>query len=207
MEKISVFLDENNEIGSFLDSKKICLFSKAETWNKEKEIIINPSELSDMNSMRKYFSELILELEDCKIVFVNKAIGIPYCIFFQNDFSVWEFQRDPYKYFDYVLGKENEHIEKIIKDKEEERKLVKVIKPGYFLIDLEEVQRKKPDLTTKMVIKPFLEKKEFATLEVHCCHVPPWLEVEKEVGIISMEVKKYNSEKVILYISRKLGDL
>ena len=59
---------------------------------------------------------------------------------------------------------------------------------------VEEIQNKKPDLSTKMVIRPFFAREDFNTLEVHCVHTPPWLEDEVLLGNILMNVEKYDEE-------------
>lgn len=203
MEKISAFVDENGIISSFLDGKYLYLFEKDEKWKLAKNIELDSSKLKSMTEMRNYYSQLISKLEDCKILIVKKALGIPYSIFYQEDFSIWEFEGKPEEYFEAILERENEHVKEVNEEFESEKKLVKVLKPGYYIINLDEVQRKKPDLTSKMVVRPFLEKDDFETLEIHCCHTPPWLEAENSIGIIKMKVETLSKEHVVLYISKR----
>lgn len=48
--------------------------------------------------------------------------------------------------------------------------------PGCFRIDLTELAEKRPDVSSKMAIVPFLQGAGFAELRVVCAHVPPWFE-------------------------------
>ena len=78
MEKISFFLKEGEEISSFQNSKKIAIYEKQNKWIKNQEIKINVGQFNTMQSLRKYFVDIVNKLDDCKIVVVDKAQGIPY---------------------------------------------------------------------------------------------------------------------------------
>ncbi|MBS2905250.1 hypothetical protein KFV96_29475, partial [Klebsiella pneumoniae] len=77
MEKISFFLKEGEEISSFQNSKKIAIYEKQNKWIKNQEIKINVGQFNTMQSLRKYFVDIVNKLDDCKIVVVDKAQGIP----------------------------------------------------------------------------------------------------------------------------------
>lgn len=198
MGKISFFLDEKYEICSFQDSVKVVIYEKQETWKKGEEFEINIGQLNSMNLLRKYFSNIVENLNDCKIVVVKKAQGIPYGIFYESDYSIWELEGRPEDFLDLIIECEKKHIEKM---KEEEQECVaKKLYEGYYLIDLNELQFTKPELTSKKAIIPFLDKFEFDTLEVICCHIPPWLiekEKKKEISIEASKLKK-NEYKLLI---------
>ena len=198
LEKISFFLDEKYEICSFQDSVKVVIYEKQETWKKGEEFEINIGQLNSMNLLRKYFSNIVENLNDCKIVVVKKAQGIPYGIFYESDYSIWELEGRPEDFLDLIIECEKKHIEKM---KEEEQECVaKKLYEGYYLIDLNELQFTKPELTSKKDIIPFLDKFEFDTLEVICCHIPPWLiekEKKKEISIEASKLKK-NEYKLLI---------
>lgn len=203
MEKIAVFLDEKNNISSFLEGRYLSLFEKDINWEKVKSIKLNSNKLKGIEDIRNYYYKLILQIDECKILVLKKALGIPYSIFYQEDFSIWELEGKPEQYFESIIEKENDHIEEINRKVESENKLVKELKAGYHIIYLDEIQRMKPEITSKMVVRPFLEKKDFETLEIHCCHIPPWLDGESYLGLIKMRVDIISKEHIVLYISRK----
>lgn len=199
MEKIAAFLNDYI-ISSFQDADTLCIYEYNEGWNLTKSIKIDGSHLNSMKSIRDYYFKLTEELEDCKIIIVNKAIGTPYSIFYKEDFSIWELKGNPLDYFEMIIEKENQHNADFEEEKEEVKKLVRFKGDGYYEIDLEEIQNKKPDLSSKMIIKPFLEKKDFKVLEIHCCHTPPWLIAESEAGYINMQREVIDKNTEILYI-------
>jgi hypothetical protein len=51
-------------------------------------------------------------------------------------------------------------------------------RPGYYSINLSEVQRCNPLLSTKKILRPFLSGTPFVELVMLCDHEPPWLEFE-----------------------------
>lgn len=198
MEKISYFLDENYKICSFQDSVKVVIYEKQGTWKKGKELEVNIRQLNSMYLLRKYFMDIVENLDDCKIVVVKKAQGIPYGIFYESDYSIWEFEGVPEDYLDLIIECERKHIEKM--EEEEQECVAKKLDEGYYLIDLNELQLTKPEMTSKKAIIPFLDQFEFDTLEVLCCHIPPWLierEKNKEISIETHKLKK-NEYKLLI---------
>lgn len=200
MEKISFFLNENEEISSFQNSEKIAIYEKKDKWIKKQEIKTNINEFNTMQSLRKYFVDLVNELDDCKIVVVEKAQGIPYGVFYEADYSIWELSGTPEEFLDMIIEGEKRHDVEIKTNENES--VAKKIEDGYFLIDLNELQFTKPELTSKKAIIPFLEKEVFDVLEVICCHIPPWLIEKEKKNEISMEVSKLKKNEYKLLVKR-----
>lgn len=193
MEKIAFFLKENNEISSFQDSEKIVIYEKQKSCIKADEIKISVNEFNTIELLRKYFVNLVNKLDDCKIVVVNKAQGIAYAIFYEADYSIWELSGIPEEFLDMILEREKMHD--IDVNKSENESVAKKIKEGHFIIDLNELQFTKPELTSKKAIIPFLEKECFDVLEVICCHIPPWLIEKERKNEISMEVSTFKEKE------------
>lgn len=51
-------------------------------------------------------------------------------------------------------------------------------RPGYFFIDLREVQKSNPSLSSKKILRPFFADTPFIEIIVLCDHQPPWFETE-----------------------------
>jgi Fe-only nitrogenase accessory protein AnfO len=54
------------------------------------------------------------------------------------------------------------------------------IAPGNYYISIREIQGKRPEVSSKQVLRPFVQRGDFTELEIVCDHVPPWLEVDAE---------------------------
>jgi len=198
MNEIAVFLDEKKEISSFTEAKCVKIFTREEdSWKVKKEISVErTSSGKGIKEVREEYMNLAKQMDDCKIVIINKAFGIPYSVFYAEDFSVWELEGNPLNFLDDIIIKEKDEEER--EDNEEE--IAKKLGEGYFLIDLMELEILKPEMTSKKAIIPYLEKEEVKKIEIHCCHVPPWLEKEKDKGKITLKVDeiKRNEYNVII---------
>jgi Fe-only nitrogenase accessory protein AnfO len=186
MNEIAVFVDERNEISSFIEAKCVKIFEqKEDLWQVKKEKLVEISiNGKGIREIRKDYLDLIKEMDDCKIVIVNKAFGIPYSVFYAEDFSVWELEGNPWNFLDEIIIKEKEEEERV----ENQEEIAKKIGEGYFLIDLMELEILNPEITSKKAIIPYLEKEEVKKIQIRCCHVPPWLEKEEHKGQITLKV-------------------
>ena len=74
------------------------------------------------------------------------------------------------------------------------------ITPGCFAISIREIQGKRPELSSKQVLRQFVLQGAFTELEITCDHVPPWIEMEAErcgYDLVS-ERTGFNDLKVVL---------
>lgn len=189
MEKIAVFIGKNNEIGSFMESECVNMFvKKDDNWVVEKTLNLDFKNIKGINEIRQAFTKIIQVLEDCKIVLASSAFGIPYSIFYAEDFSIWELQGKVESVLDEILIKEKEHEE--LEKKESEKEVAVKIDEGHYLIDLIELQILNPELSSKKAIIPFLQTRDFTKLDIKCCHVPPWIEKEIRAKDVLMEIKE-----------------
>jgi Fe-only nitrogenase accessory protein AnfO len=187
MNEIGVFLDEQNAISSFEEAKAIKVFVKEELWKVKQEIKTEwVDSTNGLNEVRKKYKNLINRLGSCKIILVKEAVGIPYSVFYTEDFSIWELQGDPLDYLDEIIRKEQEHeIEA-----EAKSEVGKELGKGYYLIDLHELEITNPEMSSKKAIIPYLDNQEVESIEVHCCHVPPWLMKLENKGEIKLQVNE-----------------
>lgn len=198
MYEIAVFLGEKDIISSFEEAKYIKIFSKDKyMWKAKKVILINrTSERKGINEIRKEYQNLIPEMDGCKIVVVKKAFGIPYSVFYMEDYSIWELEGNPYDYLDEIIAKELEEE----KNAEKEVEVAKKIDEGYYLVDLQELELTNPEISSKKAIIPYLEREEVKKIQILCCHVPPWLVDRKDKYNITLDIHeiKRNDYKVII---------
>lgn len=198
MDQIAVFMDEKGNISSFNDGKFVNLFQKQSTWEVIKVIPIDLKNIEGIREIREYYLEIVKDLSGCNILIVTKAEGIPYSIFYAEDFSVWELSGNPIDYFDEIIKRELEH--EIEVQNVQEVEVVTKVSDGYYYLDLEKLELTNPELTSKKAIRPFMKKTDFKTLEVHCCHVPPWLMNDDKIGEISMNIEKVSNKDYTLLI-------
>ena len=202
MEKIAVFLDQNNNICSFLDGTVVKIFEKNEKeWKINKLISVDMTNVTGIRAIRHRFQNLIDEFDDCKIVVVKKGFGVAYSVFYAEDFSVWELPGKAEEILDEVLSREKEH-EIIEKEEEEEKSYVEEVKKGEYYLDLIKLQLEDPEVSSKNALLPFIENTAFEALKLRCCHVPPWLRSHSENKNLSFEVEKITNQDYHVTIKR-----
>lgn len=52
---------------------------------------------------------------------------------------------------------------------------------GIYTLDFIAVQKQFPEVSSKMILKPFFANTDFLELTLYCTHVPPWLYKEKSL--------------------------
>lgn len=202
MYEIGVFLEEKDIISSFEKAKYVKIFKKDNNvWKAKKSIIINRNNgAKGIGEIREEYKKLVDQMDECKIIVVNKAFGIPYSVFYLQDFSIWELEGDPLNYLDEIVKSEIE--QETIEEQEEE--IGHKIKEGHYFIDLLELEITNPEMSSKNAIIPYMKQEEVKKIDIHCCHVPPWLIKERDKGNIQMEIEevKANDFNVRIIINK-----
>ena len=105
-----------------------------------------------------------------------------------NGFNSYEAEGDPELYLDFIL--ENELIEAAKRMKKitqaPEPSIIQELEDqtGVYFIDLRKALAMNPTLSSKKIIKPFIQEKKFQILEVVCDHVPKWFDTDlKALGL------------------------
>jgi Fe-only nitrogenase accessory protein AnfO len=188
MYEIGVLLEGKDVISSFEEAKYVKIFEKDDNaWKAKKTIIINRNKNTNgIREIREEYKKLVAQMEECKIIVVNKAFGIPYSVFYMEDFSVWELKGDPLNYLDEIMKSEIEQETMA----EEENEIGKKIKEGHYFIDLLELEITNPEMSSKKAIIPYMKQEDVKKIDIHCCHVPPWLIKERDKGNIEMDIKE-----------------
>lgn len=206
MYEIGVFLQEKEVISSFEEAKYVKIFEKDNNvWKAKKSIIINRnSGAKGIREIREEYKKLVDQMEECKIIVVNKAFGIPYSVFYMEDFSIWELKGDPLNYLDEIVKKEIEQETM----EEQKKEIGKKIKEGHYFIDLLELEITNPEMSSKKAIIPYMKQEDIKKIDIHCCHVPPWLIKEKNKGNIEMDIEeiKANDFNVSIICKNVMAD-
>lgn len=201
MNEIAVFLNEKGKISSFTEGQCVKIFIKEmEIWKIKKEILLErQSTPKGIQEMREEYMNLVKQMDDCRIVVVNKAFGIPYSVFYAEDFSIWELEGDPINILDEIIRMEKKEEER----EDDNEEVAKKVGEGHYFIDLPELEILNPEMSSKKAIIPYLKEEEVKKIEIHCCHVPPWLIREKEIGNITLDIKEVKENDFIVTIEKK----
>jgi len=168
--------------------------------NRTHEVALDPS--AGLVGMRKTAAALNGFLGSCRTIVATSASG---ALFFELEkarCSVWE-----------ITGSPDEFLEQVWHDEKDEQELAAQplptgpdipapleISPGKFFISIKEIQGKRPELSSKQVLRPFVRQGGFTELEIVCDHVPPWIETEATqlAYLLTSERTAMNEFRVLL---------
>ena len=104
MNSIAVLLNDNGETSSWLDSGIIKVYERTnEEWIELKSLPYSISTNSNILSLRKYLSELVEKLDDCRIFVAKEVSGQLFSILESYCFNVYELNGIPNIFLDSVL--------------------------------------------------------------------------------------------------------
>ncbi|MBU4540629.1 MAG: hypothetical protein KJ774_05335 [Firmicutes bacterium] len=175
---MAVFCDDNDQISRFDDMTNFVFYTKEEAgWHKSDKVPLSPDLSGGLDAIRENISQMLSAFNECRIIITKSISGIPYQIFDRSGFIICESEA-----FDLDLL--NAIRADLISQDEEARAYARLLAktpeetdvPGYYRFDLSQVQKKHPELSSKMALLPFLKETPFYSLEVVCDHIPPWFE-------------------------------
>ena len=150
-------------------------------WQEERSMPLLMAAGGGLAGLRKQLAAMVEFLAGCRIVVASTIIGVPYYELEKAGCSLWEMQGAPLELLNEVLAGEEEQagkpaVETVSLPTPEE------LGEGRYRISICEVQRASGGITSKQVLQPWLQGRIFASLEILCTHVPPWLECEWQSG-------------------------
>lgn len=199
--KIAVYMQDDNEIISFMQSDKIEIYQKEEKWTLYKIITLPKPFPTEIAKLRDSIKQLAFEMDDCKIIIGGELMGIPYSVFNQMGFSIVDIPEFSATLFDEILddmekGNEQQRLpEEMLKNTEP----VETSISGVYYLDLVSLQMEYPSISSKKALQSFLNQTPFLELKLKCNHIPPWL----ENGCYSIVSEKTMDGKILAGVTKK----
>lgn len=178
MDKLAVFSREK-EMVPFVWCNTVDIYEKQEEkWEIARTASFSPIQGITVKELREETEKILLLAEDAKAIACYEITGIPFSVFNMKGFCIFSVEE---------INNEtlNGIIEDIEKSDEKKRMRTEMIRnacpvetqtPGVYLLNLQELQKECPEISTKKALKPFLSDTPFLELHLICVHVPPWLE-------------------------------
>lgn len=174
---------------------------------KEKEWLLiheYPFELDQKLSIaeiRRYLLCLIQNLKGCSVFVANQVIGQLYYVLEANKFESFEAEGQPIDFLDSI----HEEIKKEPRKQGNQRSSPEMYinsteEVGVFFVNLKSALNMDCSLTSKKLLLPFLRKKEFTSLEIHCDHVPRWFHTELAPMKLHPTIIKTNENEYRIFI-------
>lgn len=175
---MAVFRDDTNQIARFDEMTNFVFYAKEEScWRKSDAVPFSPDLSGGLAAIRENIQQMIGAFNACKIIITKSLTGIPYQVFDRSGFIICESDDFDLDLLDAIQADLISQDE----DAAEDELLLantptETDTPGYYFIDLTQVQKKHPDMSSKMALLPFIKDTPFYSLEVVCDHIPPWFD-------------------------------
>lgn len=175
---MAVFFDDNNQIARFDEMTHFIFYTKEhDQWQKSIPIAFRPVLTGGMTTIRENITKMLDAFDQCQIIITKSISGLPYQIFDKAGLIICESEAFDLELLDAIEA--DLLLQKA--DAEADAKIltvapIEINQSGHFFIDLTQLQKKHPEMSTKMALLPFLKDTPFYALEIVCDHIPPWFE-------------------------------
>lgn len=205
--EIAVVLDESGQTSTLYDYCAIKVYIKEkEEWKVTSETSLQSNKILDSKLIRESVKNIVESLKQCRVIVAKEVSGIPHTVLDMAGFKIFEVEGEPEEFLDPVLEiLEQQEVEKLSSINENDIKVepVPLNKEGCYYINLKEIQKSKPGVTSKGALLPFLRNATFYELEVICSHMPPWMESELKRLHMGVDIRKNGSDEYKITIYRK----
>ena len=151
------------------------------TWHSERRLPFSLDADSGLAGLRTRTGELTRFLGECRTLVAQSASG---ALFFGLEKAGCQLYE--------IAGSPSEFLNTVWRDAKEEQEAQAPLPagtdipaplelaPGKFYISIREIQGNRPEVSSKQVLRSFVQHGAFAELEIVCDHVPPWIEMDAE---------------------------
>lgn len=180
MGKIAV-ISKNQELVPFLHCNLVEIFEKeGSPWQAVRTASFSPIKGNTVEELRKETEAVLTLAEDAKAVLCRELSGIPFSVFNQKGYCIFCAEKADQDTLDGMV-KDMEKSDEKRRRKEEMIKNagpVETQTPGIYFLDLMQLQKECPEISSKKALLPFLSNTPFLELQLVCAHIPPWLETD-----------------------------
>lgn len=177
MNKIAVYSREE-ELAPFSDCNRATIYEKQEdTWKPIKAAVFPSIKGITIKELREATEKAAFFAEDARAVICKEMTGIPFTVFNKKGYGIFCTEKADEMTFEGVIADMEEGDEK--RRMREEMLLnpgpIETSTPGIYYLNLMELQKECPDISSKKALASFLSDTPFLELQLICAHIPPWL--------------------------------
>jgi Fe-only nitrogenase accessory protein AnfO len=172
-------------------------------WRRERTFPLRLGDTQGLAGLRRRLADLAAFLGPCRIFIAATVSGAASFELAKARCQVWEIPGTPEEFLDTVwreAGSGQEATAPVpagacIPAPRE-------TSPGNYSISIKDIQRKRPEVSSKQVLQQFIRLGGFAELVITCDHLPPWIEAEAEQLGISVETRHHAPPEVTVILKR-----
>ncbi len=199
--KIAVFCDSQEEICSVYEGEFLQLYqwlAEEQCWEIEETISLDIAPTEEIAKLKPLAQYLMSLMKDYKIIIAKGFTGIFFQLFSKEGFYIFETDMISPE----ILSEVYEEVFEVKKILEQNKQSpiapVETEVAGYFAMDMIQLGKEHPEISSKKALLPFFEQGEFLELALICAHTPPWL-LERS----DLKVKELKSGEQVLAIVNK----
>ena len=202
LSEIAVIMGSDGRTVPISEPGTVVVYRRARgTWLAERNLAFSLEPDSGLAGLRMRTGELIAFLGTCRTLVAQSASGALFFGLEKAGFSVYEIAGNPPEFLNSVWQD--------AKDEQEARAPLPAgadipapleIAPGKYYISIRGIQGNRPEVSSKQVLRPFVQHGGFAELEILCDHVPPWIDADaaQQGYLLTSERTAMNEVKVLL---------
>jgi Fe-only nitrogenase accessory protein AnfO len=173
-------------------------------WTAERTLPFTLDDADGLSGLRRKMAELVTFLGTCRSFVAASASGAAFFELEKARCQVWE-----------ITGMPDEFLATVWREANEEQDASAPVtpcagipapvetSPGIFAISIRDIQRKRPEVSSKQVLQQFIRRGGFTELAITCDHLPPWIEVEAERLGISIETEHRAPHEVTVLLRKE----
>ena len=151
------------------------------TWVVERRLVFALDTDGGLAGLRRRMGELIAFLGACRTFVARSASGAFFFELEKAECQVFECSGSPAEFLDVVWMEAKEALEeKSPLPAGADIPAPLEIAPGKYYISIRDIQGKRPEVSSKQVLRSFVHAGAFSELEIICDHMPPWIEIDAE---------------------------
>ncbi len=196
MEKLAVF-SRKKEIVPFVWCNMVDIYEKQdETWEVVRTASFPPIQGITVKELRGETEKIALLAEDAKAIACKEITGIPFSVFNMKGYCIFSVEEISHETLNGIIAdiEESDEKKRLKAEMVQNAGPVETRNPGVYMLNLQELQKECPEVSSKKALKPFLSETPFLELHLICAHIPPWLEQDASYE------KKIQSKEGELYV-------
>ncbi|MDO8841205.1 Fe-only nitrogenase accessory AnfO family protein [Methanocalculus sp.] len=184
--EVATILNESGECTRLSDPGFIVVFRKMECiWEADRCMPFSLDGEKGLSDLRLKVRDLLSFIGNCRVFVAESASGALFFELEKAGLSMYELSGKPDEFLDHILKDEEMRIGSPPAQEDGDLPIPKELTPGNYVISIKDIQVVTPHLSSKQVLQRFVRDGNFASLEIVCDHLPPWIEIDAEnLGMI-----------------------
>jgi Fe-only nitrogenase accessory protein AnfO len=211
IKEIAMYVNNLGEITDLNKAGFIKIFSKDnDKWKITNEMPFEFYTVHERENIRLDTLNISEALKNCKVFVATEIPDLIHMMLDGIGVSTWKMDGNENDILDYVLEKEEEEEEEIkfigdskLGDKKQSVFPIEIGRNGHYILNLKELQERNTGISTKKVLRPFLNDNNFSELILNCSHIPCWLEGDLEKLNLRFECSQTGQNECIVIINHK----